>query len=261
MHYLFLRVVKARDLACNTAGGTRYPFVEIKIGNYKGTTKYFESRKPNPEWNQVSAFAKDRIQSLSVEITVREKGNGQKVDFWFDAWLDDYGPLINHVTSAGAIGLQKVTAADMVDAQGNWRGDCFESFLLVRVLLSIAAKRGPLAHFASDMVGWNLREDRKFTIKSAYESLDEDRNMEADELWMVIHNLNSTVVLEEKDGQDQLADGAKVNTDGARNRVTGLSSCGGVIRNHGGEWKMGFAKFIRICSVLEAELSWDSYVH
>ncbi|KAE8702803.1 multiple C2 and transmembrane domain-containing protein 1-like [Hibiscus syriacus] len=73
MHFLFLRVVKARDLACNNAGGTRYPFVEIKIGNYKGTTKYFESSKPNPEWNQVFTFEKVRIQSLSVEITMRKK--------------------------------------------------------------------------------------------------------------------------------------------------------------------------------------------
>ncbi|MBA0712203.1 hypothetical protein Golax_011319 [Gossypium laxum] len=75
-HFLFVRVVKARDLACSNAtvgGGVCHTFVEIKIGNYKGSTKYLEMNKRNPEWNQVFAFTKDRIQSLSVEITVREK--------------------------------------------------------------------------------------------------------------------------------------------------------------------------------------------
>ncbi|XWS32075.1 hypothetical protein CRYUN_Cryun23aG0129500 [Craigia yunnanensis] len=71
-HFLFVRVVKARDLPSNNASGTCDPFVEIKIGNYKGTTKYME-KKPNPEWDQVFAFRKERIQTLSVEITVRKK--------------------------------------------------------------------------------------------------------------------------------------------------------------------------------------------
>ncbi|XVF33745.1 hypothetical protein REPUB_Repub17cG0195000 [Reevesia pubescens] len=71
-HFLFVRVVKARDLRCNNASGTCDPLVDIKIGNYKGTTKYLE-KKPNPEWNQVFAFRKERIQTLSVEIIVREK--------------------------------------------------------------------------------------------------------------------------------------------------------------------------------------------
>ncbi|KAK8515106.1 hypothetical protein V6N12_001266 [Hibiscus sabdariffa] len=51
----------------------------------------------------------------------------------------------------------------------------------------------------------------------------------------------------------------KVNTDGARNSSNGMACCGGVIRDDEGRWRFGFAKFIGIYSVLEAEL-WGMYL-
>ncbi|KAE8735671.1 hypothetical protein F3Y22_tig00000340pilonHSYRG01205 [Hibiscus syriacus] len=45
-----------------------------------------------------------------------------------------------------------------------------------------------------------------------------------------------------------------VNSDGARHKESRLVSYGGVVRDHDGEWKMEFTKFIGICSVLEAEM-------
>ncbi|KAE8719297.1 putative Kelch repeat-containing F-box family protein [Hibiscus syriacus] len=142
-----------------------------------------------------------RNRVMPEELTEKLKGEGTSFSsirvssmagFFYIYNPGEPGELVGWKLETKAVPVGKfeesgVTVAAMVDAQGNWRWDCFESFLPVRVLLSIAAKKGPLAHFASDMVGWNLREDRKFTIKSAYESLDEDRNMEAGELWMVIH--------------------------------------------------------------------------
>lgn len=44
----------------------------MKLGNYKGTTRHFEKRS-NPEWNQVFAFSRDRIQASAVEVTVKDK--------------------------------------------------------------------------------------------------------------------------------------------------------------------------------------------
>jgi C2 domain len=46
--------------------------VEVKLGNYKGTTRHLEKR-PNPEWNQVFAFSKDRVQSSALEVYVKDK--------------------------------------------------------------------------------------------------------------------------------------------------------------------------------------------
>ncbi|KAL5863519.1 hypothetical protein ACOSQ3_001033 [Xanthoceras sorbifolium] len=72
MTYLFVRVVKARDLPPKDMTGSLDPFVEVKVGNYKGTTKYYE-KKQNPEWNEVFAFARDRVQSSVMDVVVKDK--------------------------------------------------------------------------------------------------------------------------------------------------------------------------------------------
>ncbi|KAL0316857.1 UNVERIFIED_CONTAM: FT-interacting protein 1 [Sesamum radiatum] len=72
MYYLYVRVVKARDLPTNPVTGSCDPYVEVKLGNYKGKTQHFE-KKMNPEWNQVFAFAKDKIQSTDLEVFVRDR--------------------------------------------------------------------------------------------------------------------------------------------------------------------------------------------
>ncbi|KAL6129878.1 hypothetical protein ACLB2K_068260 [Fragaria x ananassa] len=72
MFYLYVRVVKAKDLPPSSITASCDPYVEVKLGNYKGRTKHFE-RKMNPEWNQVFAFSKDRIQSSVLEVFVKDK--------------------------------------------------------------------------------------------------------------------------------------------------------------------------------------------
>ncbi|XWS52466.1 hypothetical protein CRYUN_Cryun11dG0072900 [Craigia yunnanensis] len=72
MQYLYVRVVKAKDLPGKDVTGSCDPYVEVKLGNYKGTTKHFE-KKNNPEWNQVFAFSKERIQASVLEVLVKDK--------------------------------------------------------------------------------------------------------------------------------------------------------------------------------------------
>ncbi|GKV22208.1 hypothetical protein SLEP1_g32092 [Rubroshorea leprosula] len=72
MQYLYVRVVKAKDLPPKDVTGSCDPYVEVKLGNYKGLTKHFE-KKSNPEWNQVFAFSKDRIQASVLEVVVKDK--------------------------------------------------------------------------------------------------------------------------------------------------------------------------------------------
>ncbi|XP_077240459.1 FT-interacting protein 1-like [Tasmannia lanceolata] len=72
MFYLYVRVVKAKELPTNSITASCDPYVEVKLGNYKGTTKHFE-KKINPEWNQVFAFSKERIQSSMVEVFVKDR--------------------------------------------------------------------------------------------------------------------------------------------------------------------------------------------
>ncbi|KAE8668450.1 hypothetical protein F3Y22_tig00112319pilonHSYRG00071 [Hibiscus syriacus] len=50
----------------------------------------------------------------------------------------------------------------------------------------------------------------------------------------------------------------KLNTDVARRNTDGKAACGGVIRDLNEKWRIGFKKFIGICSTMEAEL-WGVY--
>ncbi|GAB2289068.1 FT-interacting protein 1 [Dionaea muscipula] len=70
--YLYVRVVKAKDLPPSSITGTCEPYVEVKLGNYKGRTRHFENKR-NPEWNQVFAFSKDRVQATLLEVLVKDK--------------------------------------------------------------------------------------------------------------------------------------------------------------------------------------------
>ncbi|XP_062171881.1 multiple C2 domain and transmembrane region protein 5 [Alnus glutinosa] len=72
MQYLYVRVVKAKELPGKDVTGSCDPYVEVKLGNYKGVTKHFE-KKSNPEWNQVFAFSKERIQASLLEVVVKDK--------------------------------------------------------------------------------------------------------------------------------------------------------------------------------------------
>lgn len=72
MQYLYVRVVKAKDLPAKDIGGSCDPFVEVKVGNYKGATKHFE-KTINPVWNQVFAFSKERTPTSMLEVVVKDK--------------------------------------------------------------------------------------------------------------------------------------------------------------------------------------------
>lgn len=72
MQYLFVRVVKARDLPTMDLTGSLDPYVEVRVGNFKGITNHFEKNQ-SPEWNKVFAFAKDNQQSTFVEVVVKDK--------------------------------------------------------------------------------------------------------------------------------------------------------------------------------------------
>ncbi|WOL18228.1 hypothetical protein Cni_G27021 [Canna indica] len=72
MQYLFVRVVKAQDLPAMDVTGSLDPYVEVKVGNYKGITKHFE-KKQNPEWNEVFSFSREQLQASILEVVVKDK--------------------------------------------------------------------------------------------------------------------------------------------------------------------------------------------
>ncbi|KAF5725495.1 hypothetical protein HS088_TW23G00217 [Tripterygium wilfordii] len=72
MQYLYVRVVKAKDLPAKDITGSCDPYVEVKLGNYRGMTRHFQ-KKTNPEWNLVFAFSKERIQASILEVFLKDK--------------------------------------------------------------------------------------------------------------------------------------------------------------------------------------------
>ena len=72
MQFLYVRVVRARDLPHMDLTGSLDPFVEVRVGNYKGVTKHIE-KNDHPEWNVVFAFSRDRLQASMLEVKVKDK--------------------------------------------------------------------------------------------------------------------------------------------------------------------------------------------
>ncbi|KAF8404255.1 hypothetical protein HHK36_009137 [Tetracentron sinense] len=72
MQYLYVNVVKARDLPSMDVTGSLDPYVEVKLGNYKGITPHLQKNQ-NPVWMRVFAFSKERLQSNILEVVVKDK--------------------------------------------------------------------------------------------------------------------------------------------------------------------------------------------
>ncbi|RAL54305.1 hypothetical protein DM860_001433 [Cuscuta australis] len=72
MYFLYIHVVKARDLPVMDLTGSLDPYVELRVGNYRATTRHFEKNQ-NPVWNDTFAFAKENMQSHIIEVTVKDK--------------------------------------------------------------------------------------------------------------------------------------------------------------------------------------------
>ncbi|KAI5647260.1 hypothetical protein M9H77_33265 [Catharanthus roseus] len=83
MQFLFVRVVKAQDLPSKDVTGSLDPYVEVRVGNYRGITKHFEKTK-KPEWNTVFSFSKDRIQTSVMEVVLKDK----------DMLIDDFVGMV-----------------------------------------------------------------------------------------------------------------------------------------------------------------------
>ncbi|GJN01225.1 hypothetical protein PR202_ga18472 [Eleusine coracana subsp. coracana] len=72
MSYLFVSVIKARDLPTKDVTGALDPFVEVKVGNFKGITKHLD-KNPNPVWRQTFAFSRVHLQTNQLEVIVKDK--------------------------------------------------------------------------------------------------------------------------------------------------------------------------------------------
>ncbi|KAG1369913.1 hypothetical protein COCNU_15G002790 [Cocos nucifera] len=72
MEYLFVHIVKARNLPAMDITGSLDPYVEVRLGNFVGKTKHVEQNR-NPEWDQVFAFSKEQLQADRLEVWMKDR--------------------------------------------------------------------------------------------------------------------------------------------------------------------------------------------
>ncbi|CAD5185007.1 unnamed protein product [Musa acuminata subsp. malaccensis] len=72
MEFLFVRIVRARNLPAMDIVGSLDPYVVVKLGNFTNKTNHRE-RNRDPEWENVFAFSKGHIQAQRLEVVLKDK--------------------------------------------------------------------------------------------------------------------------------------------------------------------------------------------
>ncbi|KAK8637283.1 hypothetical protein V6N13_064706 [Hibiscus sabdariffa] len=212
--------------------------VKVLRSKYKcleGIPPSLERRQYSRLWKGVSLVWPEVLSSLVWKV-----GNSSKVDFWHDAWLGDFGPLINWVTNPAVIDqFQLAPITSMVDSDGAWKWQTLEHILPVVVLHRLSATKPPLDEGGDDVLGWKWFENRLFSVRSAYTIGMKLVTDNTNTIWSNISKYNGLPRI--------------------KNQQTGLSACGGVIRNAMGTWVVGFAQYLDSWSIVEFEL-WGIHV-
>ncbi|URE46308.1 hypothetical protein MUK42_14298 [Musa troglodytarum] len=86
MEFLFVRIVRARNLPAMDIAGSLDPYVVVKLGNFINKTNHREQNR-DPEWENVFAFSKGHIQAQRLEVVVKDK-NFIKDDIVGDVAID-----------------------------------------------------------------------------------------------------------------------------------------------------------------------------
>ncbi|KAI5081726.1 hypothetical protein GOP47_0001469 [Adiantum capillus-veneris] len=91
MHYLFVRVVKARSLIAKDVMVIPHPYTQVTLGNQHGKTKVI----PNtlyPEWNQVFAFG-SHIHAGTLEVSLWDQNSPPSQDTFLGAVFFDLSEI------------------------------------------------------------------------------------------------------------------------------------------------------------------------
>ncbi|KAL4377701.1 hypothetical protein GQ457_02G019130 [Hibiscus cannabinus] len=180
----------------------------------------------------------------------------------------------------------------MVDDNGNWNWAKLVTLLPHSILLHLSAAKPPSPGFMRDIPAYELLdESSSLASNGVWKAVSGFRGLQRIKsfLWLLAKDKLLTNVSErsrwlwedmrvafesERDSHSgklgsaslaycqcrapgyagPLVDWCKLNVDGARDLSTGFSACGGLIRDHGGQWMRGFARSLGVCSPIEAEL-------
>nr|GEY21463.1 FT-interacting protein 1-like [Tanacetum cinerariifolium] len=192
MQYLYVRVVRDRELLCKDAMGSCDPYAMVRLGDYAPTTRHFVNNS-YPEWNQLFAFSKDRIQANMLEVSVKDKdmiqndfigrvSDGNKLPcelmlaVWWGTQADEAFPEAWHFDAAAITGHSKVYVlpklwylrVNVIEARDLISNDRTRfPEVLVKVVLGHQALRTMISMNKSTSPMWN--EDLMFVAAEPFD--------------------------------------------------------------------------------------------
>eukprot|EP00249_Psilotum_nudum_P019974 c27504_g2_i1 orf=347-3562(+) len=154
MQYLFVRVVKARHLAAKDITLSSDPYVRVTIGSHAARTRTI-SRSLNPEWNQVFAFGKDKLQASTLEISIWDEDIGKSDDFLGILYFD-VAEIPTRVTPDSPLAPQWYRLEEM-RGEGRVKGD-----IMLAVWMGTQADEAFAEAWQSDTGGLSLTRSKVY---------------------------------------------------------------------------------------------------
>lgn len=160
-----------------------------KLSNQVLLTKYgvqmdevptsFPTRYGSPLWKAMGNIWEKTRGGIWWNI-----GDGETVRFWGDCWVTSLKPLAEFVIQPIPNELLNKRAVDFLDGSGN----LFSHLVPSNVLLKIAAIHPPTAAFSNDNYFWGGSSNGIFSVRAAYELLDESMGSGSQIDWRLAWN-------------------------------------------------------------------------
>ncbi|CAN1187802.1 Putative ribonuclease H protein At1g65750 [Linum perenne] len=158
-------------------------------------TKYFREvngeLKPRNTSSQ-SAIWRGIARSWNAMLLGARSGirNGEDTDFWTSRWLDSGVQLIDHAWNPDYELNITAKVRDMVSSDGSWNLNTLRSCLPENLVEEIVGMTPPKADLGEDVCSWGREINGKFSIRSAYELVQETPNPRAEVDWKSVWNWN-----------------------------------------------------------------------
>lgn len=142
----------------------RFKYISDNSVNFALSRSYALS----PLWQGMHKVADVTLSAISWCV-----GNGRKIKFWTDMWLDNNGPLVENLIPYTDGIMDSAPIASFVN-DGCWDTRKFAHILPEAIVNKILAHQVPFAQADEDMPFWTLTSTGKFNLSSAIDLLNSD---------------------------------------------------------------------------------------
>ncbi|CAN1316897.1 Putative ribonuclease H protein At1g65750 [Linum perenne] len=116
-------------------------------------------------------------------------GNGRTTRFWTDRWLDSAQVLIDHAHNIHGVDAS-LLVADVCSVNGEWNTDFIFSVLPSNIALQVFRMPTPRTTLGQDSLAWGLEPNGNFSVRSAYQLLNDISTENRGPIWDFIWRWN-----------------------------------------------------------------------